>query len=68
MRENPNVSTQTFVMDLDLQGPIYPKHFGFDIAFGFSDIPLDPSIGSFQFIQTTFSYQTYSNGSTYRVK
>ena len=56
MRENPNVSTQSFVMDLDQQGPVYPKHFGFDIAFVFYDFALDPSIGTFQFIQTSYSY------------
>ena len=52
--------------NLDQQGPMYPKQYGFDIAFGL-DKPMDPSYGYLQFQQIVFRYETI-NGTTVRNK
>ena len=40
-KQDPNLSKQSFTRDLDIEGPLYPKDFGFNIAFGLKR-PIDP--------------------------
>ena len=46
-RQNPSISQQIQMRDLDFEGPFHPQDYGFDFAFGVG-APMDPSYGSYQ--------------------
>jgi len=59
-RDNPDVSQQTFLRDLDSEPPLIPyndsvKVGGFDIAFGVGR-PIDSSIGYYRVNEVHFYY------------
>jgi hypothetical protein len=47
-KEDPSVSKQSFMRNLDGERPLSPNYYGFEIAFGLGgNVELDPSIGYF---------------------
>ena len=51
-KQDPNVSKQVFTRDLDHEGPLYPKDYGFNLAFGLKR-PIDPKYGRFVVFKVT---------------
>ncbi len=60
------MSKQSFTRDLDHEGPLYPKDFGFNIAFGLKR-PIDPQYGKFIVSKVTQQY-VYDKGQKSRIK
>ena len=65
-RIDPQVSKQSFMRNLDLEGAIKPGEMEFDFAFGIG-VPLDPSIGYYSASIVHFYYEE-KNGTTVRTK
>ena len=45
-RLDPNLSKQSFMRDLDSEGPLLPSKYGFNIGFGLKR-DIDPTYGRF---------------------
>lgn len=54
-KQNPNISTQVYLADLNVAEAMRPTDYGYDIAFGLNKT-LDPSIGYFSFMHVNFNY------------
>lgn len=66
-KDDPSVSKQSFMRNLDQEGPLAPNDFGFDIAFGLGT-PLDRSLGFYTTNLVTFNYEYNPDGSRTRKK
>ena len=54
-RDDPNVSKQSFVRDLDAEDPLLPADYGYNLAFGLAK-PMDFSFGKYIVNTVTFDY------------
>ena len=54
-RDNPNVSKQSFMRDLDVENPLLPADYGYNLAFGLPN-PMDPSFGLYVVNTVSFDY------------
>ena len=45
-RDNPNVSKQSFMRDLDAEDALIPADYGYNMAFGLPKL-MDPSFGRY---------------------
>jgi hypothetical protein len=54
-RDNPNVSKQSFMRDLDAVEPLLPADYGYNLAFGLAK-PMDPLFGRYLVNTVTFDY------------
>ena len=54
-RNDPNVSKQSYMRDLDGADPLLPADYGYNLAFGLPK-PIDPSYGRYLVNTVTFSY------------
>ncbi len=54
-RDDPNVSKQSFMRDLDAEDPLLPADYGYNLAFGLPK-PMDPSFGRYLVNTVTFEY------------
>lgn len=67
-RDNPNVSNQSYMRNLDLEPPLIPADFGYDLAFGLPKV-IDPTIGKYIVNRVAFDYVTdNSTGIRKRIK
>ena len=66
-KQDPTVSTQVYLADLNKADALVPQKYGYDIAFGLNKT-LDPSIGYFTFNQVNFNYVAQPDGSVSRIK
>jgi hypothetical protein len=60
-RDDPNVSKQSFMRDLDVEDPLLPADYGYNLAFGLPK-PMDPSFGLY--VVNTVSFDYYTNETT----
>lgn len=71
-RENPNISKQSLVRDLEFDGPLNPFDFGFRIAYGLENeiSPLDPTLGYYRatYIDLVKTNRTFDDGRAIRQK
>jgi hypothetical protein len=66
-RDDPEVSKQSFMKDLDAEPALIPSDFGFEVAFGLSR-DLDPTIGRYVVNTVAFDYIQNVTGIRQRVK
>jgi hypothetical protein len=57
-RQDPNVSKQSFIRDLDQENPLIPSDYGYNIAFGLLKLGgnPDPTYGQFTVNTVSFFY------------
>ena len=54
-RDDPSVSKQSFMRDLDAEDPLLPADYGYNLAFGLAK-PMDLSFGKYIVNTVTFEY------------
>ena len=54
-RDDPNVSKQSFMRDLDAEDPLLPVDYGYNLAFGLAK-PMDSSFGKYIVNSVTFDF------------
>ena len=59
--ENPEVTKQGFIRNLDIEDEFKPMDYGFDLAFG-TGMDLDPSIGYYDVNLLHYKYEKDSKG------
>ena len=66
-RNDTNVSSQSFILDLNTAGPFQPSTVAFDFAFG-TGAPLDPTIAYYSVNQVHYYYGPTVDGVQTRPK
>ncbi|TNV83940.1 hypothetical protein FGO68_gene12437 [Halteria grandinella] len=66
-KDDPSVSKQSFLRNLDGEDPLHPNEYGFNLAFGLG-VPMDRSIGYYTANLVTFNYEFKEDGTRERKK